>query len=60
MRCTSATSFDTLAVGVPSGMRQKSAVHDGGVLMSEMSSVAIFGWLTFLKGRSLSYEAWVD
>lgn len=30
-RCTSATSLDTDAVGVPSGMRQKSAVHMGGV-----------------------------
>jgi hypothetical protein len=30
-RWTSATSLDTDAVGVPSGMRQKSAVHDGGV-----------------------------
>lgn len=29
--CTSATSLDTEAVGVPSGMRQKSAVHDAGV-----------------------------
>jgi len=32
-RCTSATSFDTDAVDVPSGIRQKSAVHAGGVAM---------------------------
>lgn len=30
-RCTSATSLDTDAVGVPRGMRQKSAIHAGGV-----------------------------
>jgi hypothetical protein len=30
-RCTCAISADTLAVGVPRGMRQKSAVQDGGV-----------------------------
>lgn len=30
-RCTSATSFDTDAVGVPSGMRQKSAMQEAGV-----------------------------
>jgi hypothetical protein len=29
--CTAATSFDTEAVGVPMGMRQKSAVHAEGV-----------------------------
>jgi hypothetical protein len=30
-RWTCATSFETDAVGVPSGMRQKSAMHAGGV-----------------------------
>jgi hypothetical protein len=30
-RCTAATSLDTLAVGVPSGMMQKSATQAGGV-----------------------------
>ena len=30
-RCTSATSLETLAVGVPSGIRQKSAVQWSGV-----------------------------
>jgi hypothetical protein len=30
-RCTSATSLETDAVGVPRGMRQKSAMQDGGV-----------------------------
>src|SRR3954463_6269790 len=30
-RCTSATSFETDAVGVPIGIRQKSAVHLAGV-----------------------------
>ena len=30
-RWTSAICFDTLAVGVPIGIRQKSAVHFGGV-----------------------------
>ena len=39
MRWTSATSFDTEAVGVPSGMRQKSAMHDGGVFKSERTPV---------------------
>jgi hypothetical protein len=29
--CTSATSLLTDAVGVPSGMMQKSAIHAGGV-----------------------------
>src|SRR5436189_4575962 len=33
--CTSATSFETDAVGVPNGMRQKSAIHDGGVARSD-------------------------
>jgi hypothetical protein len=37
-RCTSATSFDTDAVGVPSGIRQKSATHDGGVARFVRSS----------------------
>jgi hypothetical protein len=31
-RCTSAIWAETEAVGVPMGMRQKSAVHFGGVL----------------------------
>lgn len=31
---TSAMCFDTLAVAVPSGIRQKSAVHFGGVAVS--------------------------
>jgi hypothetical protein len=37
-RWTCATSFETDAVGVPSGIRQKSAVHDGGVGRSVKSS----------------------
>ena len=36
-RCTSATSFDTEAVGVPIGTRQKSAVQDGGVVRVDRS-----------------------
>lgn len=39
-RCTSATSLDTEAVGVPRGIRQKSAVHDGGVA-SDVRSVEL-------------------
>lgn len=34
-RWTAATSFETEAVGVPRGMRQKSAVHAGGVERAE-------------------------
>lgn len=37
-RWTSATSLLTEAVGVPSGMRQKSATQDGGVLRFVRSS----------------------
>ena len=37
-RCTSATSFDTDAVGVPIGTRQKSAVQEGGVARVERSA----------------------
>jgi hypothetical protein len=36
--CTSAISADTDAVGVPIGMRQKSAVHFGGVARVDRSS----------------------
>lgn len=32
--CTSATSFETDAVGVPNGIRQKSAIHEVGVTNS--------------------------
>lgn len=33
IRCTSATSFETEAVGVPKGIKQKSARHFFGVAM---------------------------
>jgi hypothetical protein len=45
-RCTSAICAETEAVGVPMGMRQKSAVHFGGVLMVWLAilSVCCVGW----------------
>lgn len=41
--CTSATSLETDAVGVPSGMRQKSAMHAGGVGMSTSNEEDVVG-----------------
>lgn len=40
-RWTSAISAETEAVGVPSGMRQKSAVQEGGVARA----VRLLSWL---------------
>jgi hypothetical protein len=46
-RWTSAICFETEAVGVPIGMRQKSAVHFGGVARSMMSD-DIVDWINGL------------
>jgi hypothetical protein len=43
IRWTSATSFDTEAVGVPIGIRQKSATATGGVDILDRSDDIMMG-----------------
>jgi hypothetical protein len=50
--CTSAISAETDAVGVPIGMRQKSAVHFGGVARVDRSSWVVAAIMSQLNARS--------